>query len=90
MGPVNTGIGVPLVPPWFRQRRDISSSFDPIDKVKSLDHIYKNSLNILAETRSLQMLTNERNPVPSFPRIAEHRVTFDYSGVRKVIRRRSQ
>lgn len=60
----------------------------PYGKVTAIDFAsFRDNPTVRTGTRYIKMEMNQLNPLPNFLRIAGHRATFEYRGVRRVCRR---
>lgn len=80
-----------FVPPWFRHRTGIASSFCATWRGQVLVSQQVQGLtNVLMGVHRPQMVRNEHSPVPNFIRATGGRATFNRRGVRKVRRCRQR
>ncbi|KAG0410624.1 hypothetical protein HPB47_012253 [Ixodes persulcatus] len=95
------GARVPIVPvgpqvttvtclflPIYISNDTLVAALSPYGKVLEVRFgVYQDHPTIKTGTRYVRMEMRDSNPVPNFLRIAGHRATFDYRGIRRVCRR---
>ncbi|CAN7944185.1 unnamed protein product, partial [Ixodes hexagonus] len=95
------GASVPIVPvgpqvttvtclflPVYVSSDALPAALAPYGKVLDIKFgVFQDHPTLRTGTRYIRMEMRESNPVPNFLRVAGHRATFDYRGIRRVCRR---
>ncbi|KAG0441165.1 hypothetical protein HPB47_016026 [Ixodes persulcatus] len=77
-----------LFPPTFVRNDQLVQALAPYGKVIDVTYAtYHRTATVKTGTRFIRMEMKEANPLPNFLRVAGHRATFDYRGLKRVCRR---
>ncbi|KAM7297287.1 hypothetical protein ISCGN_022440 [Ixodes scapularis] len=74
--------------PTFVRNDQLVQALAPYGKVIDVSYAtYHRTATVKTGTRFIRMEMKEANPLPNFLRVAGHRATFDYRGLKRVCRR---
>ncbi|KAG0410942.1 hypothetical protein HPB47_011945 [Ixodes persulcatus] len=74
--------------PTFVRNDQLVQALAPYGKVIDVSYAtYHRTATVKTGTRFIRMEMKEANPLPNFLRVASHRATFDYRGLKRVCRR---
>ncbi|KAM7312023.1 translation initiation factor IF-2-like [Ixodes scapularis] len=86
-GPQVTNVTCLFLPTFVRNDQ-LVQALDPYGKVIDVSYAtYHRTATVKTGTRFIRMEMKEANPLPNFLRVAGHRATFDYRGLKRVCRR---
>ncbi|KAM7313865.1 uncharacterized protein LOC120837071 [Ixodes scapularis] len=86
-GPQMTNVTCLFLPTFVRNDQ-LVQALAPYGKVIDVSYAtYHRTATVKTGTRFIRMEMKEANPLPNFLRVAGHRATFDYRGLKRVCRR---
>ncbi|KAM7310345.1 hypothetical protein ISCGN_007253 [Ixodes scapularis] len=86
-GPQVTNVTCLFLPTFVRNDQ-LVQALAPYGKVIDVSYAtYHRTATVKTGTRFIRMEVKEANPLPNFLRVAGHRATFDYRGLKRVCRR---
>ncbi|XP_040074565.1 mucin-7-like [Ixodes scapularis] len=86
-GPQVTNVTCLFLPTFVRNDQ-LVQALAPYGKVIDVSYAtYHRTATVKTGTRFIRMEMKEANPLPNFLRVAGHRATFDYRGLKRVCRR---
>ncbi|KAG0427843.1 hypothetical protein HPB47_025130 [Ixodes persulcatus] len=86
-GPQVTNVTCLFLPTFVRNDQ-LVQALAPYGKVIDVSYAaYHRTATVKTGTRFIRMEMKEANPLPNFLRVADHRATFDYRGLKRVCRR---